>query len=280
MEHTIEGDSSRWLRLLVAAPAVILGGVVLSFTLGASSASAEDKPAPTLGSGLSSLVGSTTDLVGGVVGSATKTVTNTTNSAVNVVEKVVAAPASETPVKDIVTSVVAVVPTATKDVTDTVGTVLNDTEDVVGSVTDDVVPGVVDVVDGTVDVILPGGDNTLPTDPIDPSNPVVSDDESTDSDDTASPLSNPVVPSEKGKTPKSHGVSAAPSVPVAPIPGREPFTPTLSPSSAGSPAAGAGPAALSLDEVILALRVAPATTCPVDDDLPSTPTFDTDTSPD
>ena len=280
MEHTIEGENSRWLRLLVAAPAVILGGVVLSLTLGAGSASADEKPAPTLGGGLSSLVGSTTDLVGGVVDNATKTVSNTTNSAVNVVEKVVAAPASPTPVKDIVTSVVAVVPTATKDVTDTVSTVLDDTEDVVGSVTDDVVPGVVDVVDGTVDVVLPGGDDTVPGGPIDVLVPGVLDDASADSDETASPLSNPVVPSEKGTTPRAHGESAAPGVPFAPLPAREPLTLTITPSAAGSPAAGAASAALSIDEVILALRVAPALTCPVDDDLPSTPTFDTDSSPD
>jgi len=279
MEHTIEGENSRWLRLLVAAPAVILGGVVLSLTLGAGSASADEKPVPSLGGGLSSLVGSTTDLVGGVVNNATKTVSNTTNSAVNVVEKVVAAPASPTPVKDIVTSVVAVVPTATKDVTDTVSTVLDDTEGVVGSVTDDVVPGVVDVVDGTVDEILPG-DDTLPVDPTDPTIPGVLDDASADSDETASPLSNPVVPSEKGTTPRAHGESAAPGVPFAPLPAREPLTLTITPSAAGSPAAGAAPAALSIDEVILALRVAPALTCPVDDDLPSTPTFDTDSSPD
>jgi len=251
----------RLLRLAIGAPAAVLGGVILSFAIGTSAASADEAPAPGL---LSSVVDGTTNLVTDVVKDTTTTVTQVTHSTTKVVTSVVK-PEKKKPVTNIVKTVVAVIPATTTSVTDTAENLVDNT---------------VDLLDNTTDAVLP----ELPEVPvvIDPAvvvpvaTPVVESATSTPALSTAT-----VTPTVVAATPATETAQTAgiPAVQVSPLtPELLVFSPE--PTAYAGSAGGAAPVSATTSGGAFAPVSAASITTPENDVLPSTPTFDTDTSPD
>jgi hypothetical protein len=274
MTRDTEGNSGRWLRLLIVAPAVVLGGVALSFSLGTSSASADETP--TLGGAVTNVLGDTTDLVGGLIDDTTTTVTGVTTSATKVVTTVVAPPAKK-PVTAIVTSVVDVVPATTTTVTSTVAHTLDNTSSAVETVATEVVPAVLDpvvslasrAVDDTVAAILPRTLAPVVSVPVEASTTVVAPQGWLTA--AATPPATPLATAAAS----AHGESPA-GQPSAPTPlGIAPAF-----GSAGSATSGFTLLTTLTPRTTLGAVATGISATTENDELPSTPTFDTDTSPD
>ena len=280
MKRSIEGASSRWLRLLVGAPVAVLGGVVLSVALGAGAANAGESHDSDLGGSIGSLLGNATDLVGDVLGDTTSTVSTVTHSATDVVTTVVA-PNPKKPVTAIVESVVNVVPATTGSVSTTVGNLLDNTSTTIETVTDEVVPSVIDTVTDTViDTVPDVTDPALePGAVIDLPHQLSPAFEATAATPLAAFTASAgalVQPAEQVSTPG--GANGNPvHFPAGPAP-LGVVTPAS--SASGGSAGGHAPVATTSFLAGFAPASAGAATTPESDELPSTPTFDTDTSPD
>jgi hypothetical protein len=280
VKRSEEGSSSRWLRLLIGAPVAVLGGVVLSVALGAGVANADESHDSRLGGSVGSLLGDATDLVGDVLGDTTSTVKTVTTSATEVVKTVVT-PAKEKPVKHIVETVVNVVPATTDSVGTTVTNLLDNTSTTVETVTDEVLPSVVDTVTETV---------------TDVTDPVLDDGVEIDLPGQLSPASDVVTAAPLAAATYSAGAlvtSPAPTAALAAIMGGTNGNPVHFPagpvpigtaapvsSAAGGSATGYAPVSTATYSAGFGLAGAGVSATPENDELPSTPTFDTDTSPD
>ena len=276
MKRSEEGTSSRWLRLLIGAPVAVLGGVVLSVALGAGAANANETHDSGLGGSVGSLLGDATDLVGDVLGDTTSTVSSVTTSATDVVSTVVT-PDKKKPVTTIVESIVSVVPATTGSVITTVTTLLENTSTTVDTVTDEVLPSVVDTVtdtvtDATNPVLNPGLDIVVP-DSLSPTSRVL-----VSADFAASAVAvDTLVPAleQSSSVGGSNGIPV--HFPAGPVP-----VGTVSPasSSTGGSANGHAPVSTATFTAAFGPAGAGVSTTAENDVLPSTPTFDTDTSPD
>ena len=276
MKRSIEGTRSRWLRLLVGAPVAVLGGVVLSVALGAGAANADETHDSGLGGSIGSLLGNATDLVGDVLGDTTSTVSTVTHSATDVVKTVVA-PDPKKPVTAIVESVVKVVPATTGSVSTTVVNLLDNTSTTVEAVTDDVLPSVIETVTETVtDVTDPVLDPGAVIDLPDQLSPAF---EGT----AATPLAALTASAGALVQPVEHVSTAGGSngIPVHFPSGPAPLG-VVSPASSasGSSTNGHAPVSTATFSAAFGPSSAGGTNTPESDELPSTPTFDTDTSPD
>jgi len=261
MQPAARPTRSRWLRLAIGAPAAVFGGVILSFAIGTSSASADEAPEPGL---LSSVVSGTETLVKDVVKDTTSTVTQVTKSATNVVSTVVT-PDEKKPVTKIVKAVVEVVPATTKSVTDTVENVLDNTTDLVDDTTDSVLPGAPEVIDPILTPVVEAATSTAPTEVAAPTvgaTPTL----------TAAPT--PVAEAVDASIEASASTDSL--TPFSP----EPLTFSPEPSAYAGAAGGVSPVAATTTGASFSPAIAAIQASPENDVLPSTPTFDTDTSPD
>ena len=248
-----------FLRLAIGAPAAVLGGVVLSFAIGTSSASADEAPEPGL---LSSVVSGTETLVKDVVKDTTSTVTQVTKSTTNVVSTVVK-PDKKKPVTKIVKAVGEVVPATTKSVTDTVENVLDNTTDLVDDTTDAVLPEAPAVIDPIINPVVA---------------PIVEAATSTRSTEVATPAAF-IVPTVEAATTPAQPVSVEATASTAPLT-PEPLVFSPEPTAYAGSAGGFSPSAATTTGASYAPAIAATQATPENDVLPSTPTFDTDTSPD
>lgn len=270
MERTASSDY-RLLRAVILLPLAIAAFVLVFLSLGGDDARA---------GALSDVLDSTTDTVSTAVSGVAEVASTTTE-----VVRPVATPPAKKPVTAIVTTVVEAVPTVTKAVTTTttktvqaatatVKTVATPVVDVVNPIVDGVVPGD----EGETPVVLP-----TPIAVVEAASPSVAS-------DTAAPA---VAPRASDVVAAFVATSAAlvfdtqdaAALAPAPVNFLAPLAPTpLAPAPIGGTlAAFAG--VVTLLTVLgarphllpAAGRRAPGAT---DDELPSTPTFDTDTSPD
>ena len=268
MKRSREETSSRWLRLLIGVPFAVLGGVVLSVALGAGAANANETHDSGLGGSIGSLTGDATDLVGDVVGDTKSTASLATHSAIDVVTT-----APKKPVTVVVESVVKVVPATTQSVSTTVVNLLDNTSTTVETVTDDVLPSVLQAVpDVTGPVLDPGVITDLPHQ-LSPAFDSIAATPIAASTASAVAL---VQPPEQSST-----AGSANGIPLRFPSGPAPLgvvAPTS--STSGGSANGHAPASIVTFSTGFGPASAGATTTPESDELPSTPTFDTDTSPD
>jgi len=251
---------SRWLRLAIGAPAAVLGGVILSFAIGTSSASADEAPEPGL---LSSVVGGAETLVKDVVKDTTSTVTQVTHSTTNVVKSVVK-PAKDKPIKHIVETVVKVIPETTTSVTDTVENVVDNTTDLLDDTTDAVLPE-------APAVVIPGVDTATSTPASQAVTATVEPTTGFTTTVAAPTTSVALTPTEDVSV-----AATAKSTPLTP----EPLTFSPEPSAYAGSTGGVSPVAATTSGASFAPAIAALRATPENDVLPSTPTFDTDTSPD
>lgn len=272
MERTASSEY-RLLRAVILLPLAIAAFVLALLTLGGVDARA---------SGLSDVLDSTTDTVSTAVSGVAEVATTTTSATKEVVRSV-ATPPAEKPVTAIVTTVVEAVPTVTKAVTTTTTETVRAATATVKTVT---VP-VTEVVDPIVDGVVPGDRGETPV--AVPTPIAVVEASSTASNaagQAVAPRASDVVAAFVATsaalvfdTPDAAALAPAPVdvfAPLAPTP--------LAPAPVGGTlAAFAG--AITLLAVLgarphllpAAGRRLPGAT---DDELPSTPTFDTDSSPD
>jgi hypothetical protein len=260
-----EGTRGRWLRLLLGAPLTVLGGVVLSVALGTGAAHADDRHDPDPRS-LGSVLGGTADLVDDVVRVTTSTATRSTSDVVMAVHA--------TDKKKLVTPRVSnVIPNATGAVT-TIGVALRDTTTTtVDTVTDEVLSLVVDTVaDVTNPLLVPGLDIVVP-DPLSPALAVHASAEiAASTADSGALVVSVVTPASVG------GANGIPlHFPVGPAL-VEAATPATTASGGSAP--GHSPVSTTTSFAGFCPASGGGAITPESDELPSTPTFDTDTSPD
>lgn len=274
MERTASSDY-RLLRAVILLPLAIAAFVLVFLSLGGDDARA---------SGLSDVLDSTTDTVSTAVSGVAEVATTTTNTTKEVVRSV-ATPPTEKPVTAIVTTVVVAVPTVTNAVTTTTTKSVQAATATVKTVA----TPVVDVVDPIVDGVIPGDEAETPVVLPTPIAVVEAADSSAVShaaSQAVAPLASDVVAAFVATsaalvldTPDAAALAPAPVNLFAPL-APTPLTPA---PIGGTLAVFAG--AITLLAVLgarphllpAAGRRSPGAT---DDELPSTPTFDTDSSPD